>query len=105
MMMVGFFALSQWYALSYALLVVAGFANAIYLTLNSSLLQFSTADEYRGRVSGLYFMTGGLQPFGSLTLGAMIALAGLQPSVALCCFVAAAVTAALWTFSPTLRRM
>src|SRR5262249_4071009 len=33
MIMVGFFALSQWYALSYALLVVAGFANAIYLTL------------------------------------------------------------------------
>jgi MFS family permease len=103
--MVGVFALSQWYAVSYLLLVVAGFANSINLTLNSSLVQFATSDEYRGRVSGLYFMTGGLQPFGSLTMGAMIALAGLQSTVALFCFTAVAVTACLWLLSPTLRRM
>jgi len=103
--MVGAFALSHWYALSYALLVVAGFANAINLTLNASLLQLATADEYRGRVSGLYFMTGGFQPFGSLLLGTMIALAGLQPSVALFCFVAVGINAALFVFSPTLRKM
>lgn len=105
MAMVGLFALSHWYALSYALLVVGGFANAIYLTLNSSLLQLATADEYRGRVSGLYFMTNGLQPFGSLALGALIAVAGLQPSVAAFAFTAVAVTLALWAASPTLRRM
>jgi MFS family permease len=103
--MVGVFALSHWYLLSYALLVVAGFANSINLTLNSSLVQFSTSDEYRGRVSGLYFMTGGLQPFGSLTMGGMIALAGLQPTVAAFCFAAVAVTLLLWVLSPTLRRM
>jgi MFS family permease len=105
MAMVGVFALSNWYAVSYALLIVAGFANAIYLTLNSSLLQFATADEYRGRISGLYFMTGGLQPFGSLALGALIAVAGLQSSVALFCFAAVALTVALWAASPVLRRM
>lgn len=103
--MVGLFALSQWYAVSYLLLVVAGFANSINLTLNSSLLQFSTSDEYRGRVSGLYFMTGGLQPFGSLAMGAMIAVAGLQPTVAIFCLTAVAVTACLWLASATLRRM
>lgn len=103
--MVGVFALSHWYLLSYALLVIAGFANSINLTLNSSLVQFSTSDEYRGRVSGLYFMTGGLQPFGSLTMGAMIALAGLQPTVAAFCFAAVAATLVLWLVSPTLRRM
>jgi len=103
--MVGLFALSHWYLLSYSLLVIAGFANAINLTLNSSLLQFATSDEYRGRVSGLYFMTGGLQPFGSLTMGALVAIAGLQSTVALFCFLAVAVTAALLACSPTLRRM
>jgi MFS family permease len=103
--MVGAFALSHWYILSYALLVVAGFANAINLTLNNTLLQMATADEYRGRVSGLYFMTGGFQPFGSLLLGTMIAFVGLQPSVALFCFVAVGINAALFTFSPRLRAM
>jgi MFS family permease len=103
--MVGAFALSEWYLLSYALLVIAGFANAINLTLNSTLLQMATADEYRGRVSGLYFMTGGFQPFGSLLLGALIALAGLQASVALFCLVAVGVNAALFACSPTLRKM
>jgi MFS family permease len=105
MAMVGLFALSHWYAVSYALLVVGGFANAIYLTLNSSLLQFATADEYRGRVSGLYFMTNGLQPFGSLALGGLIAVVGLQPSVAAFSFTAVALTLLLWAASPTLRRM
>lgn len=103
--MIGVFALSEWYAVSYALLVIAGFANAINLTVNSSLLQLATSDEYRGRVSGLYFMTGGLQPFGSLALGATIALAGPRPSVALFAFLAVTATAALWALSPTLRRM
>jgi MFS-type transporter involved in bile tolerance (Atg22 family) len=95
----------HWYLLSYALLVIAGFANAINLTLNSTLVQFSTSDEYRGRVSGLYFMTGGLQPFGSLAMGGMIALAGLQPSVAAFCFAAVTAALLLWFLSPTLRRM
>lgn len=105
MTMVGCFALSRWYGVSYALLAVAGFANAIYLTLNSALIQWATPDEYRGRISGLYFMTGGLQPFGSLALGAMIASVGLQPSVALFCFAAVALTLLVWWRSPTLRRM
>jgi Na+/melibiose symporter-like transporter len=103
--MVGAFALSQWYGVSYVLLVVAGFANSINLTFNSSLLQFATSDRYRGRVSGLYFMTGGLQPFGSLAMGATIALAGLQPTIAAFCFTAVTVTLCLWLLSPTLRRM
>jgi hypothetical protein len=103
--MVGLFALSEWYALSYTLLVIAGFANAINLTLNSSLLQFATADEYRGRISGLYFMTGGLQPFGSLAMGAFVALAGLQPTVFAFCLLAMASAGALLFLSPTLRRM
>lgn len=105
MVMVGFFALSHWYALSYGLLIIAGFANSIYLTINNSLLQLATTDEYRGRVSGLYFMTGGLQPFGSLALGALIAVIGPQPSVALFCFIAAALTGLLWFVSPRLRAM
>ena len=105
MVMVGLFALSSWYAVSYALLVVAGFANAINLTLNSSLLQLATADEYRGRVSGLHFMTFGLQPFGSLALGALVAVAGLQPSMELFCFVGTGLALALWAGSPRLRAM
>jgi len=50
-------------------------------------------------------MTGGLQPFGSLALGGLIAVAGLQPSVALFCLVAMVLTLGLWAASPTLRRM
>lgn len=104
MTMVAAFALSPWYALAFSCLVTAGVANAIQNTLNSALIQFHVSDEYRGRVSALYFMTGGLTPFGSLAMGGLIALWGAPAAVAGFSLLATAFVVALGVFSPQLRR-
>ncbi len=78
------FALSNMYALSFALLVIAGVANSIYLMFNQVMVQLIVHDEYRGRVMSLYVMTSGITPFSALLMGALIDLFGPQVTVA--CF-------------------
>ena len=72
MALVTVFALSNNYALSFSLLVVAGIANSIYLMFNQVMLQLTVDDEYRGRVLSLYVMVSGLTPFSALAMGALI---------------------------------
>lgn len=105
MTMVAAFACSPWFLLAFACLVAAGVANSVQNTLNNTLIQLAVSDAYRGRVSALYFMTGGLTPFGSLAMGAAIAALGPQPAVAAFALSAAAVIAALSVVSSHLRRL
>lgn len=105
MAMIAAFALSPWFALAFACLVAAGVANAIQNTLNSTLVQFSVSDEYRGRVSALYFMTGGLTPFGSLAMGGLIALFGAPAAVSSFSILATLAVLALGVWSRQLRAM
>lgn len=105
MAMVAAFALSPWYVLSFACLVAAGVANAIQNTFNNSLLMFAVDDEYRGRVAALYFMTGGITPFGSLALGGLIASFGAPVAVACFALTATALTLTLFRSSPRLRAL
>ena len=78
------FALSNQYAISFALLVVAGIANSIYLMFNQVMVQLTVDDEYRGRVMSLYVMVSGITPFSALLMGALISAFGPQVTVA--CF-------------------
>jgi MFS family permease len=105
MAMVAAFALSPSYWLAFGCLAMAGVANAIQNTLNSSLLQFNVSDEYRGRVSALYFMTGGLSPFGSLAMGGLIAVWGAPATVAGFALLAVGAVLVLGVLSPRLRAL
>jgi MFS family permease len=105
MAMVAAFALSPAYWLAFGCLMMAGVANAIQNTLNSSLLQFNVSDEYRGRVSALHFMTGGLSPFGSLAMGGLIAVWGAPATVAGFALLAVALVLVLSALSPRLRAL
>lgn len=64
------FALSKWFVLSLALLVLAGFAMILMLTSLVTLIQKQTPEELLGRVMGLY-VTGfiGLVPIGNVIAG------------------------------------
>ncbi|MHB8516318.1 MAG: MFS transporter [Dehalococcoidia bacterium] len=84
MALVTLFAVSNIYALSFALLVVAGIANSIYLMFNQVMIQLVVDDDYRGRVISLYVMVGGITPFSALLMGALIDVFGAQLTVA--CF-------------------
>jgi MFS family permease len=105
MAFVTLFALSNVYALSFALLVVAGIANSTYLMFNQVMVQLAVDDEYRGRVLSLYVMVSGITPFAALLMGALIDVFGAQVTVACFTGTAAAIVAAIGISSRRLREI
>lgn len=73
----GFSLSSSWY-LSLALVVFVGLGETARATLSSTLLQYYTVDEYRGRVMGIYEMEYGLMSFGVFAAGLIAEVVGAQ---------------------------
>ncbi len=105
MSLVTAFALSNMFALSFALLVVAGIANSIYLMFNQVMIQLTVDDEYRGRVLSLYAMTSGITPFSALLMGALIDVYGPQVTVAAFTGLGTAIVLLIGIFSRRLREI
>jgi MFS family permease len=83
MSLVTCFAFSQWFLLSFSILVLAGVGWSMMAILNQILLQLEIRnDSMRGRVLSFYTMSGGLTPFGNVTMGIVAARAGIQTAVA-----------------------
>lgn len=80
--MVLLFSFSRVYVLSVVLLVIGGMNLVIFNTFNQTLLQLNLDDEYRGRVLSLFTMVQGLNPFGSLFMGALAERIGTPHAIA-----------------------
>ncbi len=77
------FALSPWYAVSLASLVLMGIGASIFSVASQSALQLLVADEFRGRVMGIWGLTHtAVRPMGEMQFGAMAALLGAPIAVA-----------------------
>lgn len=72
------FSLSRSWPLSLALTVVVGMGHTSRMALSNTLLQYYTAEEYRGRVMSVYTMEFGLMGFGALAAGLLTEVAGIQ---------------------------
>ena len=105
MALVTAFALSNNFALSFALLVAAGVANSIYLMFNQVMVQLIVDDEYRGRVLSLYVMVNGVTPFSALIMGALIDVFGAQIVVAVFTGTATAIVLFIAIVSKRLREI
>ena len=105
MALVTFFAISNSYALSFALLVVAGIANSVYLMFNQVMVQLAVDDEYRGRVMSLFVMTQGITPFSALLMGFLIDQFGAQITVACFTGLGSVIVLAIGIFSKRLREI
>ena len=105
MSMVFLFTLSTLFAISFAILVVAGIGWSIMVTLNQTLLQLNVEDAFRGRVLALYTMAGGFTPFGSLAMGAAASHFGVQTAVAAFAVVALGLAVTLGLGSARVRRL
>jgi len=105
MSLVTLFAVSNVYALSFALLVLAGVANSVYLMFNQVMVQLTVDDEYRGRVLALYVMVSGTTPFSALLMGALIDVFGAQVTVACFTGLAAAIVLVIGITSRRLREI
>jgi MFS family permease len=65
------FALSPWYALSCALLLMVGVGNAGFSTMQSTLILLAVTPSMRGRALGIMGLCIGATPLGLLELGAL----------------------------------
>jgi predicted MFS family arabinose efflux permease len=77
------FAVSPWYPLSLALLVLCGLFSQLYMTNILTVLQMSVPDAMRGRVMGLFGMTYSLIPLGGTIAGAIAQAASAPVAIAL----------------------
>lgn len=81
---IGGFAAATSYPLAWALLFAAGFFQLSFTAMAQTLVQIHAPERIRGRVIGLYNMSGlGLRAFAGVTVGLMGSLVGIHWSLAL----------------------
>jgi predicted MFS family arabinose efflux permease len=68
-------------SLAIPLLGIVAFCFTTYSTLNQTILQTVTPDEFRGRVTSLHLMDQGLVPLGSLIAGTVAEFFGVSVTI------------------------
>ena len=103
--MVGF-GLSTVFWLSVLFLLLSGVFDGVSVVLRSTVLQLTTPDEMRGRVSSVNsIFISSSNELGAFYAGSMARLLGLVPSVVLGGFVTMGIVAATAWKAPRLRRL
>lgn len=103
--MIGF-GLSQLFWLSAFFLLLSGICDGVSVVMRSTIMQLSTPDEMRGRVSSINgLFVGSSNEIGAFYAGSMARLLGLVPAVVLGGFVTMGVVAATAWRAPKLRRL
>lgn len=94
------FALASVYLVAVALMFVAGFLNLSYNSMAQTLVQLNAPAEIRGRVIGLYNMSGqGLKAFSGVTVGLGGAAIGIHWSLGLSAVALFMVTTLIFTYT------
>jgi MFS family permease len=100
------FGLSTSFWLSAALLLGSGLCDGVSVVLRSTILQLTTPDEMRGRVSAINgIFIGSSNELGAFYAGSMARLLGLVPAVVFGGFVTLGVVATTARLAPRLRRL
>ena len=97
-----------WHAfwLSAAMLMLSGMCDGVSVVLRSTILQLSTPDEMRGRVSSINgIFIGSSNELGAFESGLAAKLMGLVPSVIFGGCMTLAVVGATAKLAPKLRRL
>jgi MFS family permease len=103
--MIGF-GLSTSFWLSAAILMLSGMFDGVSVVLRSTIMQLSTPDDMRGRVSSISgIFVGSSNELGAFWSGSMARLLGLVPSVVFGGFMTLVVVAATAQRAPRLRRL
>ena len=99
------FGLSQFYWISFAALLLAGMLDGISVIVRGTVLQLSTPEEMRGRVSSVNSMfINSSNELGQFESGFMARIMGTVPSVIFGGFMTLLVVIITWFKAPTLRK-
>jgi MFS family permease len=78
------FAMSSFYPIAVALLVVAGFVELSFNSMAQALVQLNAPIQMRGRIIGVFVMSSlGMRTFSGVTVGVIGAFIGVHYSIAL----------------------
>jgi predicted MFS family arabinose efflux permease len=96
---IGLFAFSHQFLLSFLFLAMVGFCQIAGRALSNTAIQTSTPDNLLGRVLSIFFMDRGLWSLGSMLIGALGAVIGMDWTFALCGAICAITAVAVMSIS------
>ena len=99
------FGLSQWFILSFVVLVIAGILDGVNVVVRGTVMQLLTPDHMRGRVSsvsGMFVLSS--NELGQFESGVASKLLGVVPSVIFGGVMTLTVVLITWFKAPTLRK-
>jgi predicted MFS family arabinose efflux permease len=99
------FANSTNVPLSLFLLGLLGMASTSYMAMNQTIVQSRINDEIRGRVMGIYMMSWGLMPLGTLPAGFLGDIIGVPMTLTLGGLIMAGSALFIGAIVPELRRL
>lgn len=99
------FALSKWFVLSFAALLIAGMLDGVSVIVRGTVMQLKTPDNMRGRVSSVSSMfVNSSNELGQFESGVTSRLMGVIPSVVFGGCMTILVVAVTWFKAPTLKK-
>ena len=93
------------FPLSMVVLALTGAASTAFMSLNQAMVMILTPPEMRGRVTGLFMTTFGLQPLGALPIGVLTDTFGAPLTIGGFGALTLALFIAIGLFRPQLRRL
>ena len=99
------FALSEWFILSFAALLIAGMLDGVSVVVRGTVMQLKTPDHMRGRVSSVGSMfINSSNELGQFESGVAARLMGVTPSVVFGGCMTLVIVIITWFKAPTLRK-
>ena len=99
------FALTPWFWVSWALLLLVGMGSMSYASMGTAVLQMSVPSQLGGRVLSIWSMSGGLMFVGALPLGVAADLLGWKAALVGGPVITLASVLWLGIWRPTIRRL
>jgi len=93
------------FPLSLVMLGITGATGTAYMSLNQALVMVLTPPEMRGRVTGLFMTTFGLQPLGALPIGMLSDAFGVPVTIGAFGMVTLLLFLYVFLFRPHMRRI
>ena len=99
------FAFSQWFWLSWAILLFVGMGSIAYISLGTTVLQLTVPQELQGRVMSIWYVSAGFMFIGSLPMAYVADQVGWTMALAGGAVICLVFTLWLAILRPTLRRL
>lgn len=99
------FALNPWVVLAYPIVALGSMGTMAFFSVTGATMQGVLPDGIRGRVSGIYIMTFGMMPFGSLAAGAISEGFGAPAATLVACALVVICALCLVLMFPSIRKL